>query len=190
MKIYSKEFRQLAWKTFKITKTFSPYRQWFNMNTNKMDSFVQKDWERKQKIRDGTSFVLKDGKPDFKLHKKVYDVELVTEKPVSIKKKDVTEEDNQFITTLSAHMLWDILKATIAFGEEIPQTKGRDAFDWEEKWMEKLPGTYVVFSVTGEWLGTTYTFKEGKAFGDVSAVKEIAKEEESSDNSDWYNYPF
>ena len=64
-----------------------------------------KDGNRKEKIRDGTSFVMKDGKPDFKLHKKVYDVELVTEKPVSIIKKDTTEEDNKFNVTLSAHMI-------------------------------------------------------------------------------------
>lgn len=142
-----------------------------------------KDGNRKEKIRDGTSFVMKDGKPDFKLHKKVYDVELVTEKPVSIIKKDTTEEDNKFNVTLSAHMIWDILKSTIAFGEDIPQNNGRDAFDWEEPYMEKLPGTYFMFSVSGESLGTKYTFKEAKAFGDSSIVKEeIMNVEEDQDN--------
>lgn len=183
MKIYSKEFRQLAWKPLKITKTFPSYRQGFNKNSNKMESFVMKDGNRKQKFRDWQSFVMKDGKPDFKLHKKVYDVELVTEKPVSITKKDKTEEDNKFSVTLSASMIGNILKSTIAFGEAIPQNNGRDAYDWEESYMEKLPGTYFMFSVTGELLGTEYTFKEAKAFGDSSIVKEeIMNVEEDPDD--------
>lgn len=183
MKLYSKEFRQLAWKPLKLTKTFSPYRQGFNVATKKMESFVMKDGNRKEKFRDGTSFVMKDGKPDFKVHKKVYDVELVTENPVSIVKKDKTEEDNKFNVTLSAAMIWNILKSTIAFGEAIPQNNGRDAYDWEESYMEKLPGTYFMFSVTGELLGTEYTFKEAKAFGETSVIKEEKKEEIIEDNT-------
>lgn len=188
MKIYSKEFRQLAGKSIKLTKTFPSYRQGFNVITKKMESFIMKDGNRQEKFRDGTSFVMKDGKPDFKLHKKVYDVELVTENPVSITKKDTTEEDNKFNVTLSAHMIWDILKSTIAFGEDIPQDKGRDKFDWEESYMEKLPGTYFMFSVSGEGIGTKYTFKEWKVFGDSSIVKEEKKE--TSDDNWWDDLPF
>jgi hypothetical protein len=80
-------------------------------------------------------------------------------------------------------MLGEIMKATVAFGKDIPQNNGRDAFDREEEYLKDIEGTTILFSVTGEGIGTKYTFREAPAFdGSVNEeVKEEVKEVKSEE---------
>ena len=187
MKLFEKYFRKLGWINFKIDKIYPSYRQWFNTSINKSETFILQWDQRKQKVRDGSSFVMKDGKPDFKLHKKVFDVEITAESPIEVEVKWEKQSVTNFTITLAASKLAAICKATVAFGKQIPQENGRDKRDWEDEYIAMLPWTYVLFSVSGEWLGTEYTYKEGKMFGDTSVVKE-EKKEVSED--DWDDLPF
>lgn len=183
MKLFEKYFRKLAGINFKIDKVYPSYRQGFNKALNKNETFVLQWDQRKQKVRDGSSFVMKDGKPDFKLHKKVYDVEITAESPIEVDVKWEKQSVKNFTITLSASKLWAICKATVAFGKQIPQENGRDKRDREDEYVETLPGTYVVFAVSGEGLWTEYTFKEGKMFNIVEAKQEEKTVEEEIDDS-------
>lgn len=164
IKIYSKHFREIAGIPFKINKIYPSYRQWFNKSTNQMEVFVQKDWEWQEKYWDWSSFQLKAWSPDFKSHKKVYDIEFILSKPKSFMFKTEEKNDNVITATLSWYMLWEMMKASVAFWQDIPQNNGRDAFDWEERYLESIVWEYLVFAVTWEGIGTKYTFKSSWPF--------------------------
>jgi hypothetical protein len=87
IKLYSKHFRTIAGTPFKIDKVFNSYRQGFNTATNKMETFVETDGKWNKKERDGEKFALTEGKPDFKAHKKVYDVSIILSKPMDFEFK-------------------------------------------------------------------------------------------------------
>lgn len=186
MKLFEKYFRKLSGIDFKIDKVYPSYRQGFNKALNQNEMFVLQGDQWKQKVRDGSSFVMKDGKPDFKLHKKVFDVDIVSAKPIEVEVKWEKQMVTNFTITLSASKLGAICKATNAFGKDIPQENGRDKWDWEDEYIATLPGNYVIFSVSGEWLGTKYTFKEGKMFNIVDTKQEEKPvQEDLSDELPW-----
>lgn len=177
--IYSSGFRQLAGKTFTVTKVYAPYRSGYIKATNSMESFVLKDgerclrtWNDEARAFDYTT----DKKVDYKVHKKVYDVviECENQETITTKKGEIT--DNEFtIRGLSANKVGMMCAATVAFGK-VPEKDGKPVYDREEKFTQELEGQDIVFAVTGEWLDTKYTFKQG--INTKKAAEEVADEEE------------
>lgn len=171
MNLYQKHFRTLSWTVFKINKIFPSYRQGFNTITKKMETFKPNgDGWWMEKYWDWQKYAERPWKVDMKLHKKVYDVEIELEKEKEFEFKDSVKSWRVVTITLSAFMIWEIMKATVAFGKDIPQNNGRDAFDWEESFLKDMKDLYVVFSVSGEGIWTRYTFKEAKPFSQTEAI--------------------
>ena len=164
MRIYSKQLREIAWTSFKVAKIYPSYRQAFNPTTKQQETFIMKDGKWFEKFWQDGKANLKEGKPDFKFHKKVYDVEFELSTPKQLKIKDKLETTSVITTTISSWLLGEMMKATVAFGQSIPQKNGRDAFDWEEEYLDKFVGEFLVFAVTGEGIWTKYTFKSALPF--------------------------
>ena len=152
------ELSQLKGKTLTIKSIYWPHREWFNPTTNKMETFVESDWTWKmKKWNDETKkFDLSEGKVDYKIHKKKYDVTFSTENPVSIKiakynKETKKEEYGDFedfeftVKSLSAPVVWDMFAASVAFGRVPVNEEWLRTYDWEESFLEEAIGTKTVF---------------------------------------------
>lgn len=186
MKIYSKHFRAISWTPFLVNNIFPSYRQGYNKSKNKMETFVMVDWDWKQKKRDNWEFIIVDGSPDFAVHKKVYDVEIELSEPNKFTINDEVKFLDKFTVPLSAWLIGEMMKATIAFGKEIPQNNGRDKYDWEEEYIKDFIWQSLVFSVSWEGIGTKYTFKEAKFEKNIEEKSDEIKEVEKilKDSSD------
>lgn len=179
--INQKYLKNLAWKIVTIEKVYPAYRKWFNPNTKKPEKFVEFDWAWHQETRENGERKLEKKEPNFKDHKKLYDIVVTLDENISMNvdkyNKDmwaselVTINDNKFtFQELWAKKIRDIAEATVAFGN-IPQKEdGTPAYDWEDGFIGKLSWVTIMFSTKNAkkdfWNWDVefaeFTFKEAK----------------------------
>lgn len=152
MNIYSSQFRQLAGTNFKVKEVYPHYRQAWNNTEKKMEVYTNKDGQRGLRAWDDESrtFTYDNTKqPDYKIHKKVYDIVVETDKPITIENKSGRETGTSFnVRGISASKVGQMAEATVAFGKVPTDENDRKIFDWEEDFIQDLKEQTLVFSVT------------------------------------------
>lgn len=137
------QLKELAGKTITIKKVFPAYRKGFNNSTKKFETFKlvngvwnEETWVDRQRV-------LAPREPNFKTHKKVYDISISLDSNETV--GDVT--DSEFVFSgVGAKKIKDIAEATVAFGKIPQKDDGTPAYDWEEKFIDELEGKKIVFS--------------------------------------------
>jgi len=154
--ISKKEFAQLKGKDIKVTKVYGPYRKGWNEGLERYETFKTWSEDEMHIWKDGEEVAI-EGKVDFKIHKKKYDIVVELEKKASVKiskwnkelgeKEDLTVKDTEFtVKEISATMLGDMMACGVAFGNVPEDEEGRRVFDWEEMFISALEGSVVKFA--------------------------------------------
>ena len=108
----------------------------------------------------------------FKTYKKVFDIEIETEKNISVENYKWTQEWNTFVIQgVSAFKIKEMLKATVI--DDVPEVDGKEMFDWEDNEYKKLTNVTLKFSVVWTWLDTSYNFKPISKFTSMNEVSDI-----------------
>lgn len=137
------QLKELAGKTITIKKVFPAYRKGFNNATKKFETFKLVNWVWNQESWVEKERVLAPREPNFKTHKKVYDISITLDSSETV--GDVTD-DNFIFSGVGAKKIKDMAEATVAFGK-IPQREdGTPEYDWEEKFIDELEWKQIVFS--------------------------------------------
>lgn len=141
--VNQKLFKDLAWMNVEIKTIYPPYRKWFNSTTNKFETFKLVDEKWNEQTWEDNKPVFKPKEPNYKYHKKVYDIVIWLDKEVELDWK----LGNEFtIQALGSTKIRDIAEATVAFGKVPQREDGTPEYDWEEKFLEALPWKVIVFS--------------------------------------------
>jgi len=191
---YTNNLRQFAGKTLKVTEVYPRYRAG-GVELN--GKFIFKQYKEFPitadevvttggKLIEGEKTewreqVWLDGKPTFhklpagtdfkefyKIYKKVFDISVELESPMTIiRYKDVTEEgDRAIIQGVSGSKIKSMLEMLTDFEPPMIEGKLRDgtagqvpAFDYEDKAKDLLAGVSFSMKITGVGLETSYVYK-------------------------------
>ena len=126
------------------------------------------DWQMQfHKVKD------KQDREFFKTYKKVFDVKVVFEQPVTVTNWKWEEETSREVTLqqVSASKIKNMLMVVAEV--EPPLVDGKDktgkpakvpAFDWEDRERDKLNNLFIKVMVSGEGMDTKYNFTPWKEF--------------------------
>ena len=149
---------KFIWRTFKYSADARLMEQKWNANERKFELVPFDD--------------IKVDRDFFKTYKKVFDIEIETEKNISVENYKWTQEWNTFVIQgVSAFKIKEMLKATVI--DDVPEVDGKEMFDWEDNEYKKLTNVTLKFSVVWTWLDTSYNFKPISKFTSMNEVSDI-----------------
>lgn len=186
--VEKKEFYKLAWKPIEIVWLSEPYRAGYNKPAEKYETFKFVDNKRQQEVREEgqRKLIIKD--VDYSIHKKVFDVSVITDEPVTVLARDKDEKgnvdtvDTEFtFRKMNAYYIKQMMEATIAFGKVPEKADWSAVYDWEDEFAEKFPWTHLTFAAKkAQFNGNSfheYTFKEHTPKDSVDNDKKFGEEE-------------
>ena len=182
--INASKIRELKWMNIKITAIYPHYRSWWLKNAegkflwrtfkyNEDWTIMEQKWDAVNKKFSLVPFMEKIDREWYKTYKKVFDIKIELEKPVTFKNwkwEDIS--DFEFaVQGLSAFKVKELLKATVV--DDIPEENWKEKFDWEDDEYTKLKDVTFKFSVVWTWLDTVYSFKPTSKFASMTEISEI-----------------
>lgn len=174
--INQKLLKEFAGKNVEIKKIYPSYRKWFNSVTNQWETFkiVDGKWNEEKWV--DKQRVLEQREPNFKLHKKVYDIVIGIEDEMDIDGKLGKEFT---VTGVGANKIKDIAETTVAFGKVPQREDGTPEYDWEDKFVDQLPWKTIIFSTKN--VKKVIWDKEVEyaefTFRDVPSVKKVEEDD-------------